>query len=94
VAEVQMQASAYAEESVLALVSTMRLTQQPKRWDPKETRQAAVALLNRACGMPSQPLTGRSGEPLENEFPNLLAALKKLNGEPEDVPASDASDGE
>ncbi|MES1205004.1 MAG: hypothetical protein ABUS79_03625 [Pseudomonadota bacterium] len=76
VKEVQELASQYTEEAVLTLVSVMRNCS-----DPKEVRQAAIAILNRACGMPAQPMTGGAGEPLETEFPTLLGALKKLAGE-------------
>lgn len=81
VKEVQELAATFTEEAVRALVDTMRKTQEPMHWDPKETRQAAVALLNRACGMPSQPVTGPNGQPIEIEFPDLLTGLRKLAGE-------------
>ncbi len=81
VKEVQALASTFTEEAVRALVDTMRKTQQRGHWDPKETRQSAVALLNRACGMPSQPITGEGGQPFEAGFPTLVAALRKLSGE-------------
>ena len=78
---VQELAATFTEEAIHALVDTMRKTQDPKTWDPKETRQAAIAILNRACGMPSQPVTGSNGQPIENEFPDLMSALRKLAGE-------------
>ncbi len=81
VKEVQELASTFTEEAVRALVDTMRRTQLAKTWDPKETRQAAVAIINRACGMPSQPITGEGGKPFETGFPTFLAALRKLSGE-------------
>lgn len=70
-------ASTYTTEAVRKLVAIMRR----KTASDKDQRQAAEAILNRACGMPSQPLTGREGKPLESEFPVLLDALKKLTGE-------------
>lgn len=76
VREVQDLASTYTEEAILMLVSIMR-----ESGSDKERRMAAESILNRACGMPSQPLTGREGAPLEGEFPVLLEALKKLTGE-------------
>lgn len=79
--EVQVLASTFTQEAVRALVDTMRKTQTATHWDPKETRQAAIGILNRACGMPSQPVTGSGGQPIENEFPDLLSALRKLAGE-------------
>lgn len=85
-----------------SLVFTMRLAQEPGFLDLAEVRQAATALLNRACGMPTQPISGGEFKPLESEFPTLLAALKKLNdpkGEPSPpeppVPAAPpAADGQ
>ena len=91
VKEVQALASTFTEEAVHALVDTMRRTQEPMRWDPKETRQAAVALLNRACGMPSQPITGEGGQPFEAGFPTFIAALRKLSGEDDPGLASAAA---
>ena len=79
VKEVQELASEYTEEALLKLVAVMRV--KPTGYTLKEIRQAAVAILDRACGRPSQPLTGKEGEPLEAEFPNLLATLKKLSGD-------------
>lgn len=81
VKQVQDLASTFTEEAVRALVDTMRKTQDAMHWDPKETRQAAIAIINRACGMPSQPVTGSNGRPIEDEFPDLLGALRKLAGE-------------
>ncbi len=86
VKEVQELASTFTEEAVLALVSTMRECQTPKHWDPKEVRQSAVGIINRACGMPSQPITGSGGRPIEAEFPDFIAVLKKIAGEPADPP--------
>lgn len=76
VKEVQTLASRYSVEALETLVVVMRTAR-----DPKEVRQAAVAILNRACGMPAQPLTGGGGDPLETEFPDLMGTLKKLAGE-------------
>lgn len=75
--EVQDLASTYTTEAVQKLVEIMR---RPSASD-KDQRQAAEAILNRACGMPTQPVSGREGTPLESEFPVLLDALKKLAGE-------------
>src|SRR6185312_16441051 len=64
VKEVQELASTYTVESITALVTTMRKAQGVTLEDGivvgadwKEVRQAAVAILNRACGMPSQPIS-------------------------------------
>lgn len=74
-------ASTFSVEATETLAMIMRVCSTPQRWNPKEARQAAVALQNRAHGMPSQPLTGGAGQPLEQEFPTLLGALQKLAGE-------------
>ena len=90
VKEVQELASTFTEEAVKALVFAMRLAQVPGFLDLGEVRQAATALLNRACGMPTQPISGGEFKPLESEFPTLLAALKKLN-DPRGEPAPPAA---
>jgi hypothetical protein len=91
VKEVQELASTYTVEAVQALVTTMRRCQGIVTEDGisvaadwKEVRQAAVALLNRACGMPSQPITGVPGAPLTlTAGEGLVAVLAALAGEPE-----------
>lgn len=89
VKEVQDLASTYTVESVEALVATMRRCQgvevEPGIFmgaDWKEVRQAAVAILNRACGMPSQPIAGVPGAPLTlTAGEGLVSMLKALAGE-------------
>lgn len=89
VKEVQELASTYTVESVEALVTTMRRCQGKKLKggltvgaDWKEVRQAAVAILNRACGMPSQPISGVPGQPLTvTAGDGLIAILQALAGE-------------
>ena len=91
VREVQELASTYTVEAVQALVTTMRRCQGGVSEegilsiaDWKEVRQAAVAILNRACGMPSQPITGVPGAPLTlTAGEGLVAVLAALAGEPE-----------
>jgi hypothetical protein len=74
VREVQDHASKVTIEAVDRTVEVMRLAT-----DPNVVRQAARDLLDRACGRPTQPITGGEGRPLEQEFPGLLAALQRLN---------------
>ena len=90
VKEVQELASTFTVESIHALVTTMRKAQgieHPRSGltigaDWKEVRQAAVAILNRACGMPSQPISGVPGAPLTvTAGEGLVAVLKALAGE-------------
>jgi hypothetical protein len=82
VKEVQELASTYTVESIEALVTTMRKCQQPKTADWKEVRQAAVAILNRACGMPAQPVAGVPGSPIAiTGDASLVTLLKALAGE-------------
>ena len=69
--ETQELAAQYTEEAVLTLVSIMRTVN-----DPKEVRQAAIAIINRACGMPSQPLTGAEGTALIPTRDDALTALQ------------------
>jgi len=84
VKEVQEYASQFTVEAIDRLVSIMR-GPEPREgvdvvWNLKESRQAAIAILDRACGRPAQPLTGGAGgEP--PVFPDLLSALKKIAGE-------------
>ena len=95
VKEVQELASTYTVESINALVTTMRKAQgieHPKTGltigaDWKEVRQAAVAILNRACGMPSQPISGVPGSPVAiTGDEGLVKLLRTLAGEPEPKP--------
>ena len=89
VKEVQELASMYTVEAVEALVTTMRRCQGivteegiSVASDWKEVRQAAVAILNRACGMPSQPIAGVPGAPVAiTGDDGLLALLRALAGE-------------
>ena|SRR6185312_487028 len=91
VKEVQELASTYTVESITALVTTMRKAQGVTLEDGivvgadwKEVRQAAVAILNRACGMPSQPISGVPGSPIAlTADAGLIAVLRALAGEPE-----------
>lgn len=91
VKEVQDLASTYTVESVQALVTTMRRCQGIVTDDGisigadwKEVRQAAVAILNRACGMPSQPISGVPGAPISlTADQGLVAVLRALAGEPD-----------
>lgn len=91
VKEVQELASTFTVESIHALVTTMRKAQGIEGCgglvigaDWKEVRQSAVAILNRACGMPSQPITGVPGSPLAiTGDAGLIAVLRALAGEPE-----------
>lgn len=84
-------ASTYTVESVQALVTTMRRCQGIVTDDGisigadwKEVRQAAVAILNRACGMPSQPISGVPGAPISlTADQGLVAVLRALAGEPD-----------
>lgn len=88
VKEVQDLASTYTVEAVEALVTTMRCCQGGRHEDGtftiadwKEVRQAAVAILNRACGLPSQPIAGVPGQPINVAAGDgLLAFLTKLAG--------------
>lgn len=90
VKEVQELASTYTVEAVDALVLTMRKAQgiEHKKSglmigaDWKEVRQAAVAILNRACGMPSQPISGVPGSPVAiTGDDGLVTLLRALAGE-------------
>lgn len=85
VKEVQEYASQFTTEAIDRLVAIMRgpepIPGVVVDWDVKESRQAAIAILDRACGRPAQPLTGGGGNSLESEFPDLLGALKKIAGE-------------
>jgi len=76
VKEVQIYASQFTVEAIDVLVREMRGAA-----DSKDRRQAAVAVLDRACGRPAQPLTGGDGDRLETEFPDMLTALMKIAGE-------------
>ena len=74
VKEVQAHASEFTIEAINRTVDVMRMAS-----DPNVVRQAARDLLDRACGRPTQPITGGEGRPLEQEFPALMAALQRLN---------------
>jgi hypothetical protein len=77
VAEVQDYAACFTFESVDQLVRIMR-----KSRSDKERRQAAVAILDRACGRPAQPIGGVPGKPIGLEAgAGVLEILQKLAGE-------------
>lgn len=75
VRETQELAQQHTEEAVNTLVEIMRTCR-----DPAERRRACVDILNRACGMPTQPVSGSGGRPLEREIPTILKAFTKLAG--------------
>jgi hypothetical protein len=76
--EVQDYAGVFTFEAVDTLVTIMRGRSQ------KEARQAAVAILDRACGKPAQPIGGVPGEPLRVAgAATVVGLLKKLAGETE-----------
>jgi hypothetical protein len=76
VREVQEFASTFSFEAVDRLVVIMRGR------SVKEARQAAVALLDRACGKPAQPIGGVPGNPVGLQAgAGVIEMLRKLAGE-------------
>jgi hypothetical protein len=78
VAEVQEYAGYFSIEAVDALVKIMR-----KGRSDKERRQAALGLLDRACGRPAQPIGGVPGSPVGIQAGGtaVLDILRKLAGD-------------
>jgi hypothetical protein len=77
VAEVQEYAGVHSFDAVDELVRIMR-----KSRSDKERRQAAVAILDRACGRPAQPIGGVPGNPVGVQAgAGVLDILRKLAGE-------------
>lgn len=78
VREVQEFAMSFSFEAVERLVVIMRGRSM------KEARQAAVALLDRACGKPAQPIGGVPGNPVGVQAgAGVIEMLRKLAGEAE-----------
>jgi hypothetical protein len=77
VREVQDYAGLFTFDAVDKLVTIMRGR------SAKEARQAAVAILDRACGRPAQPIGGVPGNPVGVQAgAGVIDMLKKLAGEP------------
>lgn len=76
VREVQEFAMSFSFEAVERLVAIMRGR------STKEARQAAVALLDRACGKPAQPIGGVPGNPVGLQAGSgVIEMLRKLAGD-------------
>lgn len=74
--EVQDYAGEYTFEAVDKLVTIMRGR------SAKEARQAAVAILDRACGKPAQPIGGVPNSPIGLDAGvGVIELLRKLAGD-------------
>lgn len=84
VKEAQDEAAQYVSESIETLVRGMRwCLEKPTATRIREARQCAVAILNRALGMPAQPISGVPGQPVELGGEAVLNILKTIAGEKE-----------